>query len=189
MENGKQIKVWDPVVRTFHWVLVGSFLVAFITEDDFLTLHSWAGYIVGAALLVRLVWGFIGSQHALFSDFVTSPSSAFRYAKDALMLRARRYIGHNPAGGLMIVALMLSLLITTLTGIALYGAAEQAGPMASTFATAGGFWEDALEGVHEFFANFTLFLVVIHVGGVVWESLIHKENLITSMINGLKRAN
>ena len=189
MENGTHIKVWDPLIRTFHWVLVGSFLVAFITEDDFLTLHSWAGYTIGAALLVRLVWGFIGSQHARFSDFVTSPSTAFRYAKDAMLLRARRYIGHNPAGGLMIIALMVSLLITTFSGIALYGAAEQAGPMASTFATAGEFWEDALEEVHEFFANFTLLLVVIHVAGVVWESLVHRENLVSSMINGLKRAN
>lgn len=189
MENGAQIKVWDPVVRTFHWVLVGSFLVAFVTEDDFLTLHSWAGYSIGIALVVRLLWGFIGPQHARFSDFVTSPSTAFRYAKDALLLRARRYIGHNPAGGLMILALMISLLVTTFTGIALYGAAEQAGPMASTFAGGGEFWEDALEETHEFFANFSLLLVVIHVAGVVWESLVHKENLISSMINGFKRAN
>lgn len=188
MENGTQIKVWDPVVRTFHWVLVGSFLVAFVTEDDFLTLHSWAGYTIGAALLLRLVWGFIGTQHARFSDFITSPSTAFRYAKDAILLRARRYVGHNPAGGLMIIALMVSLLITTFTGIALFGAAEQAGPMAATFAGAGGSWEDALEEVHEFFANFTLLLVVIHVAGVVWESLVHRENLVRSMINGFKRA-
>jgi cytochrome b len=189
MQTDNQIKVWDPLVRSFHWLLVGSFLVAFVTEDDFLLLHSWAGYVVGAAILIRVIWGFIGTPHARFSDFVTSPHTAFGYAKDAFLLRAKRYIGHNPAGGLMIIALMVSLVITTFTGIALYGAAENAGPLASTFASNGAAWENPLEEIHEFFANFTMFLVVIHVAGVVLESLIHRENLVRSMINGFKRAN
>lgn len=189
MENNSQIKVWDPVVRTFHWVLVAAFAVVFITEDDFLTLHVWAGYTIGAAIAVRLLWGFIGTRHARFTDFVTSPRNAMQYVKDTLLLRARRYIGHNPAGGLMIVALLISLTLSVVTGIALYGAEEQAGPMASLFIGSGERWEDALEEVHEFFSNFTLLLVVIHLGGVLIESLVHKENLVASMINGFKRTN
>jgi cytochrome b len=184
-----QIKVWDPLVRTFHWVLVGAFVVAFITEDDFLTLHVWAGYTIGAAIAVRLLWGFIGPRHARFTDFVTSPRNAMQYVKDTLLLRARRYIGHNPAGGLMIVALLISLTLSVVTGIALYGAEEQAGPMASLFIGGGERWEDALEEVHEFFSNFTMLLVVIHLAGVLIESLVHKENLVASMINGFKRTN
>ena len=88
----------------------------------------------------------------------------------------------------MIIAMMVSLLITTVTGIAVYGAEEQAGPMASLFIGSGEAWEEVFDDIHEFFANFTLLLVFVHVAGVVIESLIHKENLVLSMINGLKRS-
>lgn len=189
IETAQQTKVWDPLVRTLHWVLVAAFIVAFATEDDLMTLHVWSGYLIAAAIGIRLVWGVIGTRHARFTDFVTSPRVAMRYAKDTLRLKSRRYLGHNPAGGLMIVALLISLIITTVTGIAVYGAAEHAGPMASFFVNSGERWEDAFEELHEFFANFSLLLVVIHIGGVLLESLIHKENLVRSMINGLKRAN
>jgi cytochrome b len=189
MYQNEKIKVWDPLVRLFHWVLVGAFILAYISEDDFLTLHVWAGYTIGAALAVRLLWGFVGARHARFTDFVTSPSTALVYVKDTLLLRARRYIGHNPAGGFMIILMLISLLITTLTGIAVYGAEEQAGPLAGTFAGSSIDWGDITEEIHEFFANFTVLLIVVHVAGVLVESLIHKENLVASMINGLKRAN
>jgi len=147
----------------------------------------WAGYIVFFAVLIRSVWGLIGTRHARFSDFVTSPKVAFQYVRDTLFLRAKRYIGHNPAGGLMIVAMIVSLLLTTVTGIAVYGAAEQAGPMAGWFAS-HSMWEDVLEEAHEFLSFFTLFLVFVHVAGVVIESLVHKENLVRAMIDGTKKA-
>jgi len=186
MQNENKIKVWDLLVRVFHWTLVSTFLIAFVTEDDFLSLHVWAGYTVLFTVLVRLVWGFVGSRHARFSDFVTSPRVAVQYVRDTLYFRAKRYIGHNPAGGLMIVAMIVSLLLTTITGIAVYGAAEQAGPMASWFAS-HSIWENGLEEAHEFFAFFTLLLVFVHVAGVAIESLVHKENLVHSMIYGTKR--
>lgn len=187
-QTNEQIRVWDPLVRAFHWTLVAAFAIAYLTEDDIMLLHVWAGYIIGAALLIRILWGLVGTRHARFTDFVTSPKTAVQYVKDTLTLRAKRYLGHNPAGGLMIVVMIISLAITVTSGIALYGAAEQAGPLAQSFAGSGEFWEDALEGLHEFFANFTLLLVAVHVAGVVVESLIHRENLVASMINGFKRA-
>jgi cytochrome b len=189
MSAESKIKVWDPVVRIFHWLVVATFVIAYITEDDFLTLHVWAGYTLGIALLVRIAWGFIGSRHARFNDFVTSPATAIQYAKDTLTQKAKRYIGHNPAGGLMIIVLLVSLLLTTVTGVALYGADEHAGPMAIMFAASGDAWEDPLKEIHEFFANFTLFLVFIHLMGVLVESLLHRENLVSAMISGFKRAN
>jgi cytochrome b len=182
-----QIRVWDPLVRSFHWILVGAFFIAYLTEDDFLTLHVWAGYLIGVAILIRILWGLIGTRHARFSDFVTTPKTALRYVKDTLTLRAKRYLGHNPAGGLMIIALLFSLIITVLTGIALYGAAEQAGPLAAAMGGGSQLWEDILEEGHEFFANFTVFLVVVHIAGVAVESIIHRENLVASMISGFKR--
>ena len=186
MKSNTMIKVWDPLVRVFHWSLVVAFFTAYFTEDDFLTLHTYAGYTVLGLILFRILWGLVGSRHARFSDFVTSPRTAWQYLKDTLRFRAKRYLGHNPAGGAMIVMLLLSLLITTLTGIAVYGAAESAGPLAAWLGNIGERGEDVLKEIHEFFANFTLLLVAIHVSGVIVESFIHRENLVKSMVNGNK---
>ena len=188
MQKPSKITVWDPVVRGFHWTLVATFLIAYITEEDFLTLHVWAGYVLLAAIAVRLLWGFIGTRHARFSDFVTKPSTAFRYVKDTLALKAKRYIGHNPAGGLMIVVMLVSLVVTSISGLLLYGAEEQAGPFAGWFIANAHMWEKGLEEVHEFFANFTVVAVVVHLAGVLVESVLHKENLVRAMWNGDKRA-
>lgn len=188
MNTQAKVKVWDPLVRSFHWLLVIAFFTAYFTEDDFLTLHSYAGYTVLALILVRLVWGFVGSSYARFSSFVTAPRVAWQYVKDTLLFRAKRYLGHNPAGGAMIVLLLISLLLTTLTGLAAYGASESAGPLAGWLGNIGETGEDIFKEVHEFFANFTVFLVAIHVAGVIFESLAHRENLVRAMLNGYKQA-
>jgi len=186
MNTQAKVKVWDPLVRAFHWLLVLGFFTAYFTEDDFLTVHAYAGYTVLALILVRLIWGFIGTRNARFSSFVTAPRVAWQYVKDTLRLRAKRYLGHNPAGGAMIVLLLISLLLTTLTGLAAYGASETAGPLAGWLGNIGETGEDIIKEVHEFFANFTVFLVVVHVAGVIFESLAHRENLVRAMINGYK---
>jgi len=187
MNTQAKVKVWDPLVRAFHWLLVIGFFTAYFTEDDFLTVHVYAGYTVLALILVRLVWGFIGSRNARFSSFVTAPRVAWQYVKDTLMFRAKRYLGHNPAGGAMIILLLISLLLTTMTGLAAYGASETAGPLAGWLGNIGETGEDVIKEVHEFFANFTVFLVVIHVAGVIFESLAHRENLVRAMVNGYKQ--
>lgn len=187
--NSNEVKVWDPLVRVFHWLLVAGFFTAYLTEgDELLTIHSYAGYTVLSLVLVRLVWGFIGTRHARFSDFVRKPVEVGRYARDVVKLNPRRYLGHNPAGGLMIVVMIISLLVTTISGMAVYGAEEQAGPLAGWLGSLSHVWEEVFEGVHEFFANFTLFLVVVHVAGVLVESLLHGENLVRAMFTGRKRA-
>ena len=183
-----QIKVWDPLVRFFHWSLVSAFLIAYITEEDLLSVHTWAGYLIVGLLVTRIIWGFIGTHYARFSDFVHSPSTIIQFLKNTLALRAKRYLGHNPAGGAMVMLLIFSLLATTTSGILLLGAEEQAGPVAHWFTQAGGYWGKALEELHEFFANFTLLLVFIHIAGVIVERLIHKENLVSAMLNGFKSA-
>ena len=190
MSNTDQnmVPVWDLLVRVFHWVLVGAFFIAYITED-FLTIHSWAGYTVLGLLAFRIIWGVIGTKHARFTDFVFRPKHIKQFLKDTLSLKAKRYLGHNPAGGAMVILLIVSLLITTLSGLIIFGIEEAQGPFASWLSGASHFWGDLFEELHEFFANFTLFLVFIHVAGVLVESLIHGENLITSMINGNKRSN
>lgn len=185
----QEVKVWDPLVRVFHWVLVLGFFTAYFTEgeDDTLTLHTWAGYVIAGLIMVRLVWGFIGTRHARFSDFVTRPVVVKDYLLSVLRLHPRRYLGHNPAGGLMVVALLISLSATVVFGMGLYAVEEQAGPLAGWLGNLGESWEDVFEGLHEFFANFTLFLVVVHVAGVLVDSLLHAENLVRAMITGRKQ--
>jgi cytochrome b len=208
----RQVKVWDPLVRIFHWSLVVAFTVAYLSgeeADDALDLHVWAGYAVLSLILLRIVWGLIGSRHARFTDFVYRPSAVLGYLRDMIKHRARRYLGHNPLGGAMAIALLLSLLASTVSGLALYAAEENAGPLAGLVSGAGqpvtqaagrhdhatehdneegDEGEDLLQEVHEFFSNFTLLLVFLHIGGVVVSSLAHKENLPRAMITGRKRA-
>jgi len=185
----REVKVWDPLVRVFHWTLVTAFFTAYLTEgeDETLALHTWAGYTVLGLLLVRLLWGFVGTRHARFSDFVCRPATVKEYLGSVLRLNPRRYLGHNPAGGLMIVALLASLLVTGFSGMALYAVEQHAGPLAGWLGTLGEAWEEVFEGLHELFANFTLFLVVVHVAGVLVESLLHGENLVRAMFTGRKR--
>ena len=183
MNTAALIKVWDLPLRIFHWLLVVSFGVAYLTEDDMLDLHVWAGYLVLALLAFRLVWGFIGNPYARFSNFLCRPASSFAYLKDVIGLKARRYLGHNPARAAMIVLLLIGLLLTTITGLAVYGADQAAGPLAFIGPNNEEFWEDS----HALFANLTLALVIVHIAGVAVESYLHKENLAQAMVHGNKK--
>ncbi len=168
------VKVWDPFVRLFHWSLVALFVVAYVTGDEIEKVHIAAGYAIAGLLALRIVWGFIGPRHARFADFVRSPGEAFRYTRDALLLRARRYIGHNPAGGLMVVALIVMLASTCLTGYLM---------------TTDAYWgSEAMAEVHGALANATVALIVLHVLGVLVASFEHRENLVKAMVTGRKRA-
>lgn len=187
------VKVWDPLVRIGHWLLVTGFLVAYFTEDDLLTQHVWAGYLVAGIVVLRLIWGFIGSKNSRFKNFVRSPGLTIRYLGDIARNRAKRFVGHNPAGGAMIVVLLASLVVTTISGLEIYAIEENAGPLAgiigeefhesdSESESAEEFWEE----VHEAAANFTLFLVILHVAGVLLASVSHRENLVKAMFTGRK---
>ena len=182
-----EVRVWDPFVRIFHWSLVLTFTVAYITGEDLEILHNNTGYAVAGLVLLRIVWGFVGTRHARFSDFVYPPAEVRGFLRDTLRQRAQRYLGHNPAGGAMVVVMLLSLIITTLTGIAFYGVEDGAGPLAM-LAGSPAWSREMLEEVHEFFANLMVLLVVVHIIGVIVESRLHHENLVKAMFNGRKRA-
>ena len=119
MPKQKQIKVWDPLIRVFHWTLVTAVAVTWLTEDEFLDLHVYAGYTIMVLLAIRLLWGFIGTRHARFSDFVRPPREAMTYLKQLVTVRAKRHLGHNPVGGLMIIVLLISLMLSSITGLAI----------------------------------------------------------------------
>jgi cytochrome b len=168
------VKVWDRFVRVFHWGLVAGFATAYATGDEIAGLHVWAGYSAAALVAMRLVWGFVGTTYARFSQFVKSPAAVLRYLSAIATGREARYLGHNPAGGAMVLALLTMLAGLSVTGI-----------LMTTQAYAHA---DALEEVHEAIANLTLVLVVLHVGGVVLASVRHRESLVRAMITGRKRA-
>ena len=181
------LNVWDPLVRIGHWTLVSAFLTAYFVGDDFLSVHVWAGYVIGAVVCFRLVWGFVGSRHARFSDFVRSPAAAIKYVLSLAQHKSKRYIGHNPAGGLMILTLLTFLLCAVISGVVLYGMEEGAGPLAawvSAYADGEELWEEA----HEVLANLTLLLVVMHVAGALLSGRAHGENLVKAMLTGRKKA-
>lgn len=204
-----EVKVWDPLVRIFHWSLVAAFAIAWLTGDEESRLHELAGYVVIGLVLVRIVWGFIGTRYARFSDFVYRPATVLGYAREMLIGKPKHYLGHNPLGGMMVLALLVSLLTTSVAGLALQGAKQGTGAFASlatgitpaipgVIAKAvaddddengngekenGELWEE----LHELFANLTLLLVTLHIAGVIIGSLLHRENLVRAMLTGRKR--
>lgn len=179
----KTVRVWDPLVRVFHWTLVLSFAIAWVSADEFDTLHFWAGYTIAALVAFRVVWGVIGTRHARFTDFVYRLSTIKSYLIDLAALRPKHYVGHNPAGGLMVIILLLSLGLLTFTGMASV-AIDGIGPLAGTWVESiSGHW---MEDVHEAVANLVLAFVLFHIAGVLVSSLVHGENLVRAMINGKK---
>jgi cytochrome b len=165
-----------------------TFFTAYFTEDEFLTAHVWAGYVIGAVVCFRLVWGFAGPPHARFTDFVRSPAVTFRYLADLARHQGSRYLGHNPAGGAMIVVLLISLAGTVFSGVMLYGLEDGAGPLAG-WLVENAEKEEMWEEIHEVLANLTLLLVGVHVAGVLFSTYVHRENLVKAMFTGRKRAN
>ncbi len=181
----REVYVWDPFVRIFHWTLVTAFTVAYLlTGEDVLKVHVWAGYVVGALVVVRVIWGFVGPAHARFSDFVYSPGAALRYVRDLVLFRAERHLGHSPGGGAMVATLLVFLAATVITGLVVYGGDQQAGPLAGMFTKDFG---ESFEEVHELIANITLALIFAHIAAVILASLVFRENLPRAMVTGYKR--
>jgi cytochrome b len=170
--NLQQIRVWDLPVRLGHWTMAGGFALAWITGDseEWRLVHVYAGSAVLAVALFRLLWGFIGSRHARFINFVRGPAAAISYLKNLTNLSPPHYTGHNPAGGLTILALLTLAIASSVTGWFIYQ---------EMF----GSWPVKL---HDMLATAMLGLVVIHLAGVAAGSIVHKENLVRAMITGRK---
>ena len=207
----KEIRVWDPLVRIFHWSLVLAFTVCYLSGEEESDLHIYAGYAVLGLISFRLIWGFIGTPYARFKDFVYSPQTIISYLKDLTAGKAKHYLGHNPAGGAMIIALLLGLSVATYSGLKVYAIEEGAGPLAQqtiemniikpAYADdddheyaeehekegAENGDEDFWEEIHEVSSNFVLFLVILHIAGVLVSSKLHQENLVRAMITGKKK--
>ncbi|HWL69409.1 MAG TPA: cytochrome b/b6 domain-containing protein [Geminicoccus sp.] len=168
------VRVWDPLVRIFHWfVATGVILNLFILEPGKYW-HRTTGYAVAIAFALRFLWGFIGPCHARWSDFLPWPSRLWRYLCDLARGQDARHLGHNPLGGLAILAFFLLAAALASTGWLLR--------------TDAFFGSKTLEEVHELFGNGLMVLMFLHVAGVIVESWRHRENLVLAMVTGRKRA-
>ncbi|MGH8353813.1 MAG: cytochrome b/b6 domain-containing protein [Pseudomonas sp.] len=166
------LRLWDPLVRLFHWSMAGVFIANyFFTEDAW---HRWLGYYVVAWLVVRLVWGFIGSPAARWADFWPTPARLAAHVRALVSLRPCHRLGHSPLGALVMILMMLLMLGLGVTGFML----EEI----------DYFWgEDLPRDIHELFADALLGLVCLHVSAALLESLRLRENLPLSMITGKRR--
>jgi cytochrome b len=169
-----RVKVWDPIVRLFHWTVALGCIANLTVLREVKSVHRYVGYVILAAVAIRLVWGFVGSKHAKFSDFTPSPGRLFGYLKALLRRREPRYIGHNPAGAVMMLALIGLVVVCGVTGW-----------MMGLDAFWGVRW---VESLHEGAANFILVMAILHVLAALIESWRHRENLVLAMVTGLKRA-
>jgi cytochrome b len=166
------IPVWDPVVRLFHWTVVAGCAINLIIEEGN-KFHRAVGYVVAAAVAVRVLWGFVGAGHARFTDFVPTPAALVGYLRRLFSRTEPRYIEHNPAGSVMILALLGSLIAVSITGW-MMGLDRFLG-------------NEAVEELHETFAMTIVVLAGIHVAAAIFESIRHRENLIKAMFTGRKR--
>lgn len=168
----KEVRVWDLLIRIFHWLTVVIVLINFTVFDEG-QVHETLGYILLGLLGFRFIWGFIGSQYARFKDFIPNLNGIKKHLRELKGGVKVHYIGHNPLGALMIINLYLTLLLLIFTGY---------------LATTDRFWGvEWVEEIHEFFANYLLFSVALHVAGVVWDSIRSGVNLISAMFTGIKK--
>ena len=177
--------IWDLPTRLFHWLFVLSFIIAWATHDDnrFLFAHVYAGYLFITLIGFRLMWGVFGSRYAQFRSFSYDWPSVYQYIKNLATGNAAKYIGHNPAGSWAIFLMIMLSLIVSLSGLLVFGGEEGHGPLASLTSYQVGEYS---KHVHIYSAWAMLMITIVHVIGVIVESLYHKENLILSMITGRK---
>jgi cytochrome b len=163
----KAFRIWDLPTRVFHWLLFASVTVAYLTsgeeEGGLFTLHVVAGYGIAALLVFRLAWGFVGSEHSRFRDFIPTPARVKEHVQGLLSGRPKHYAGHNPVGGIAVFAMIAILIATLYTGLFAQG-----------------------EDLHDTFANLVLIVAILHVVGVIAESVLTGENLVPAMIHGRK---
>lgn len=165
--------VWDLPTRVFHWLLVLSFAGAYLSSEGerWAGLHTLLGYTAGGLIVFRLLWGVVGTVHARFTSFPLRPTAVLAYLKSIVSLRPQHFTGHNPAGSWAVVALLLLVIATALSGW-------------MNYADQGPAW---VGKIHEGLANATVALVVIHIAAVLISSLLHRENLVRAMVVGYKR--
>ncbi|MEQ8967791.1 MAG: cytochrome b/b6 domain-containing protein [Azospirillaceae bacterium] len=167
--DGRLARVWDPLLRVLHWGLAGSIAVAYVSGEDAMTVHLWAGLAALGVVATRVVWGLIGPRTARFGAFVPTPMEVVGHVRDMLSGRVERHAGHSPVASVMVIALMLTVLAAIASGLLTLGGGE------------------AFEELHEVLANAVVALVGLHVAGVIVSSIAERQNLARAMVTGHKK--
>lgn len=180
------VLVWDLPTRIFHWALVIAVVVSYVTggeEGSWFVVHTVSGYIVALLLLFRLIWGFWGSAHSRFSDFIYSLGSVGAYLRRLVQLDPPKFVGHNPLGGWMVVLLLVVLAANVTTGLL---SGEEHGPGGLLLPLIAAPGEEGLGEIHEVLANVIVVLAGLHLLGVAADWVLTRENLLRAMISGKK---
>lgn len=185
--TASSVRTWDLPVRLVHWMFVVLVFASWLSSEiggNAMTYHMWVGYSILALVLFRVAWGFLGSQHARFGDFVRGPFVVARYLGGVLRKDSPHFVGHNPAGGWSVLALLLSLFVQAATGLFANDEIATEGPLAGYVASTVS---DLLTTVHRYNFNVLLGLIGLHLAAVVFHLLVKRENLISAMVTGRKR--
>ncbi len=184
-----RVPVWDLCVRLFHWLLVAAIAMAavtgFLADAPWVDVHIWAGVLAAGLVILRIIWGLLGTRHARFADFVVWPKTLLAHVRSLRRGSAGRHLGHNPLGGAMVLVLLVTIIAIAATGVIVLGGTLKAGPLAfaTSFATGRQLGE-----LHELLAFVLLGLIALHLAGVFAESRRTRENLVRAMIDGKKEA-
>ncbi len=180
----RSVIVWDGSIRLFHWLAAALVVAAYVTwRLDWMDWHGRVGDALLALLLFRLLWGVFGSDTARFSRFLVSPRIAVQHLKFALLREPDRQIGHNPAGGWMVLLLLLLLLVETLTGLYVANDIADVGPFTEVVPASVA---DAIEGAHAIVWDLLLAAIILHLLAIVAYAAVKGQNLFRPMVTGKK---
>ncbi len=187
MSSTETVK-WDLFVRVFHWSLVLSFVLVWFTgEFSVDDLHSWFGYLITLLIIGRFIWGFIGGVNARFKNFIYSPVETFSYFKSIVMNNPRHYASHNPAGALMVFALLGVLAVMVGSGFVYEAWGEYEGPLWAMQVAISDACGHLARSLHKFLPEVLLAMVGLHLLGVLVATIQHKENFVRAMLDGQER--
>lgn len=184
-----EVRVWDLPTRVFHWSLVALILASYLTGEFWrgvdMYWHQLSGYAILALVLFRLVWGFAGTRHARFVDFLRPPGEMLAYLAGLLSGRASSYAGHNPLGGLSVVLLLAVLLLQAVSGLFASDDIFVEGPLAGLVS---GATVDRMTSLHHLAFDLLLALIAVHLAAIAFYEAVRGQRLIRAMVSGRKRA-
>jgi len=176
--------IWTLPTRVFHWLFASFMLIVFLTDDDkLLKYHAVIGYAILVLIIFRLFWGYFGPKYSKFKDFTANKKSIKDFIKN-IFNKNQNYVGHNPLASLVMLGMFIVSLLAIFTGIVVYGAEEHKGIL--SFLNSSFF--KSFDDIHEFFANFIIFLVVLHLIGIFIDKTLHAKNeTVNSIFTGYKK--
>ena len=180
----RAVYVWDLPVRLFHWSLVALVILSWGSRElDYMEVHRWSGYAILTLVLFRIGWGFAGTRHARFADFVRTPRAMRAYMADILAGAKAQHLGHNPAGGWSVMAILACLLAQAITGLFVSDEVLFDGPFYRAVSEETAHRLKQLHGIN---FNILLLLIGLHLAAITFYRFVKREDLVRPMLSGFK---